>query len=192
MCQEIINHVGCKNYDYEGQEADDLIYAFCRLRRKDRILIISRDGDFQQIPYLFPNVDLFDPMCKEDDVWKVDDADPVDLKCFEGDTGDNIIGYDDIGPVRARQLVLEDDRRTNFFKTHGEEKFLFNRILVDLTLCPYVLQNLSYVDNILRSKTSFDIKKIHEIIIKHKVRGLAGSISSSILPFKFLRSENQN
>lgn len=192
ICQEVITCSGCRNFVYDNQEADDLIYAFCRFKRSDKIIIVSRDSDFQQIPFLFSNVDLYDPMAKDDKIWKTDDVDPVELKCFSGDAGDNIDGYYNIGPVRAKQLAIDAQKRDDFFKTHGDEIYRLNRILIDLSLCPYTLQNITYIDEVLRTRCSFDMKSIHEIIQRHKVRGLAGDLSNSILPFKFLGSENQN
>lgn len=186
ICHAIARAISCRNYELPKQEADDLIYSFCRLRRGDRIIIISSDGDFKQIPYLFNNVDLFNPLHKSREIYPVEELDPVELKAFTGEQGDNIRGYHKVGPVRAKQLVQEDKRRTEFFKVHGLETYLLNRILVDLSLCPYLLGNLCYVDEIFRTEVHYDEKEIRDIIQKYKIRGLAGEISRTLLQFKAL------
>lgn len=186
ICQELAPVINCRNYQSPKQEADDLIFAFCRSKPGQKI-IISSDGDFKQIPYMYSNVDQYSPMNKTHEIYPVEEVDPVEVKCFMGDKlSDNIPGYYLIGEARAKQLVLDADKRDEFFKVHGMGKYLLNRALIDLTLCPYLLDNIRIIDEVMRQKVCFDLKAVRDIIQKYKVKGLSGEINRSILPFKFL------
>jgi len=184
---EILNQSNCANYYRDKQEADDLIYAFCRLNVGSKMLIVSSDGDFKQIPFMMRNIDIYNPLNKNDGLAEINlDVNPVDIKCFSGERSDNIIGYPQIGPKRARILVTDHSRRKKFFAEYGRKTYLFNRILIDLTMCPYLFANLSYVERKMSSELKYDEKAIRDIIQKYKVRGLLGEINRVILPFKFL------
>lgn len=186
ICMKIVESVGGKNYQLPRQEADDLIYAFCRKSCHQKNIIISSDSDFRQIPFTLRNVDLFNPLGKTNDIYKLDELDPTELKCFTGENGDNIKGYYKIGPVRAAQLIVDAKKRIEFFNVHGNETYVRNRALIDLSLCPFLLQNMIYIDEVRSKDTSFDIGKVREIIQKYKVKGLLGEVNKIILPFKFL------
>lgn len=184
--RELINYLNGRNYYQDKQEADDLVYAFSRLHRTGKLLIVSSDKDFRQIPHMYCNVDLFSPMAKDGQVYKPEEIDPVDVKCFMGEKGDNIRGYMKIGEVNAARLAADFKTRVSFFATRGEETYRRNRALVDLTLCPYTLSNIAHIQQVLGTDICYDIKKLIEIIQKYKVRGLMGEINRVLLPFKFL------
>ena len=192
VCQELAPVLNCRNYQRDRQEADDLIFAFCRLNHA-KTVIISSDGDFKQIAYLFSHVDVYNPLAKVDAIYQVDhiEPDPVEIKCFTGEKSDNIRGYFGIGPVKAKQLAIDPVRKLEFFKIHDEEIYLRNRALIDLTLCPYMLHNITYIMEVLAEEPTFDIQRIREIIQKYKVRGLMGEINRILLPFKFIRKQEE-
>lgn len=186
-------YINVRNYYRPRQEADDLIYTFCRLHRTGSLVIVSSDGDFKQIPFMFANVDLFSPMTKEGregQVAKIDgDVDPVEIKCFTGEKTDNILGYSQIGPVRAEELIKDNKKRNTFLDTRGHEIYRRNRALVDLSLCPYMLHNMTYIQEVLSTDVAFDIPKMREVIQTYKVKGLMGEISGVLLPFKFVGNQ---
>jgi 5'-3' exonuclease len=188
ICMELAPFLGCRNYEQRRQEADDLIFAFCRLKH-DRTIIISSDGDFKQIAYLFAHVDVYNPLNKDKgELYKVDhsEPDPVEIKSLTGEVSDNIRGYRGIGPVKARVLATDSVRRVEFFKVHGEEIYLRNRALIDLSLCPFLLHNIAHIHEKLAQKVVFDLPKLREIIQKYKVKGLMGEVNRVLLPFKFM------
>lgn len=184
ICFKIVKRANCRNYVRERQEADDLIYAFCRLHRHQKVLIISSDGDFRQIPYMFNNVDLYNPLTNV--MYQVEDVDPVEMRCFTGEKGDNIRGYFKVGKVTARALSLDFKKRKEFFDIRGMETYLLNRALIDLTLCPFVLHNMKYIQEVVAEDTTFDLEAIKEVIQKYKARGLMSELKRTILPFKFI------
>ena len=186
IIKEISTFANCHNYELPKQEADDLIYAFCFRNRSVKSLIISSDGDFKQIPYLFHNVDLLNPLRKPEKIYQNDEIDPVSVKCLMGEKTDNIDGYEKIGPVRAQQLICDPPRRAKFLLDNGEQLYRRNRALIDLSICPYVLDNYMYVDQIMSELVRFDLKAIQDIIQRYKIRGLSGEISRTILPLKFI------
>ena len=49
VCGVLFKNMCIRQYYRGGMEADDLIYAFCRMNQKDKIVIISSDSDLKQI-----------------------------------------------------------------------------------------------------------------------------------------------
>ena len=182
--KELIVGLGCRSFELEKQECDDLIYAFCKARRNEKIVILSSDGDFMQLPYYFDNVTFFN--LNRQEVHVNDGIDPVELKCFGGENGDNIPGYTGIGPVKAKVLAEDVKKRAEFLEIHGEDTYRRNRALIDLSLCPYTLGNCIYISKMLAEPAKFDMDKITEVIKNRKVSGLSSEISKILLPFKFL------
>jgi 5'-3' exonuclease len=188
ICRAIIAAANCRNYARTRQEADDLIFAFCRHNSGSKILIVSSDSDFKQILWLMRFVDIYNPNNKNGKLADAPDHDPVDLRSLAGERGDNIVGYPKIGPVRAAKLMADPKKRQKLFDDFGKKMYLRNRALIDLTLCPYLLKNISYILKMMSSDIKYDDARIRSIIQKYRVRGLSGEIKRSILPFKFLGS----
>jgi 5'-3' exonuclease len=185
ICKLLLEHLGCRNYEVNRQEADDLIYAFCRLKCHKKILIVSNDGDFKQIAYMFRNITLFNPLGKDNCFYEgVDEIDPVDLRCLTGEVGDNIDGYKQIGPIRAKKLILDDHNRQEFFDARGAEQYMQNRLLIDLSISPYVRDNMLYILKQLSMETKCDLKNVMKIIRENRVSGMLGEMSSSMMTFK--------
>jgi 5'-3' exonuclease len=189
VAKRMIPFLNSRNYYRARQEADDLIYAFCR-QCSQPAMIVSSDSDFRQIPFRHRNISLFNPLGKANQVnichHGDEDIDPTELKSYMGEKSDNIDGYFRIGPVNARKLALDFEKRREFFETYGSETYLRNKALIDLSVCPYILANMAYVNRVLAEEVSFNEKAIRETIIKYKVKGLQGEFTRSLLPFKFL------
>jgi 5'-3' exonuclease len=194
LIQELTPHLGCWSYLKDKQEADDLIYAFCKANLNQKTLIISSDKDFIQIPYMHHNVDCFNPMIKDNQMYRRTEEDPIDIKCFIGEKTDNIKGYFKVGPVTAGALTKDYNKRLKFLEERGWETYMLNRALVDLSLCPYVLSNIQHVQYVLAERPKFDIAQLQQVIQKYKVKGLSAEINNILLPFKFLKKieEPQN
>lgn len=180
----IVPNINCRNYKLNGEEADDLIYAFCKKKSPEKIIIISSDGDFRQIPFFYKNVDLYHP--NADNIHPMEEINPIEIKCFMGEKGDNIPGYNKIGPVNAKNLVIDSSLRRKFFIKNGCETYLRNAKLIDLSLNPSLLENCLTVDILSSKKIKFDIEVLKEIIKDKKINGLSSEISRSILGFKFI------
>ncbi len=188
---ELSKHINCRSYYKETQEADDLIYAFCRQYKRDKSLIVSSDGDFKQIPFLFNTVDLHNPLSKKHLIIPVEDVDPVDIKCFMGEDTDNITGYPKVGPVTARELSLNPTMRASFFSQHDDNIYIRNRKITDLSVAPNTIDNCMYINQVMAEQVSFDVKGIYQTIQKFKIAGLSGEINKTLLPFKFLKQEEK-
>lgn len=175
-----------RSYFIEKQEADDLIYAFCRMHCRQHVVIVSSDGDFKQIIHQYPSVVLYNPLSKEGQAYVPDGVDPVTIKCFSGESGDNISGYHLVGPVKARQLAENPQRRLEFFKDHDASVYARNRALIDLSVCPYLLQNMLYVDEVLGLPVKYDYNQLQKIVLERKIRGLAGELNQLVGPYASL------
>ena len=130
---------------------------------------------------------------------EVPDLDPVILKCFVGDKSDNIYGYYRIGPVKARVLVEDAQARHEFFQSDkarakvgddielvGDERFKRNLLLIDLSLCPHLLDNMMHISRRQFKPVKFDLSTVRDLISKYKLRGVTADISRYVGPFKKL------
>ena len=200
VCTFLFRNMGIKQYYRDNMEADDLIYAFCKINSPDDIAIASSDTDLLQIPYRYPNVKVHSHLSKEKLLFEeVPEVDPVILKCFVGDKSDNLPGYYRVGPVKAKVLTEDIEERDKFFKSDkavakvdgeikrvGVDRFKKNLLMIDLSLCPHLLDNMMHVSRRQFKPIKFDLKAIRELISKYKLRGVTADISRYIAPFKKL------
>ena len=186
VIEKLVKVCACRTYFNPKQEADDLIYAYCRQNIGDKIIIVSSDGDFRQLVFSFRNVDLYNPLGKSSRLYEIEKTNPIELKCFTGEKGDNISGYRGIGPVKGKMLVIDSEARNTFFKNYGTGIYIRNKILIDLSLCPYVLRNMKCIMKGTMTPVVYDISEAIKIIQKYKVKGMMGEISSSLTVFRGL------
>lgn len=96
---------------FSGVEADDISAYICNRYAKNRhIWLISSDKDWDLL--VGPNVSRFSYATRKEttlDNWHehydYNPEDHISIKCLMGDTGDNILGVDKVGPARAKELV---------------------------------------------------------------------------------------
>lgn len=96
---------------FSGVEADDISAYICNRYAKNRhIWLISSDKDWDLL--VGPNVSRFSYVTRKEttlDNWHehydYNPEDHISIKCLMGDTGDNILGVDKVGPARAKELV---------------------------------------------------------------------------------------
>lgn len=202
-CISLFKEMGFRQYYRSKQEADDLIYAFCRMNLSDEIIIVSSDGDLKQIPYRFRNVKVHNPLSKNRQIEPIPEVDPVIYKALTGDKSDNIEGYYLIGEVKATAMCKDHPALQEFLgsdkaiiKINGEKKivnekrFIDNLKIIDLGLCPELMQNMLYIIKTQSKPTSFNLAKIKRIVVKRKLRGVLGEIHRYISPFKKLGENN--
>jgi 5'-3' exonuclease len=200
ICTQMFKNMGFRQYYCAEQEADDLIYAFCKLNSRDPIVIISSDKDLLQISYHYPYVKIHSHLSKSTGYFElVPTSDPVIQKCLTGDKSDNIDGYYRVGPVTANVLTESAKARNEFFESDralakveghiqvvGYKKFKENLLLVDLSLNPYLLDNVMYISERQFQEIRFDLDKIRQLISKYKLRGVTADMSRYVGPFKKL------
>ncbi len=201
----LFNNMGIRQYYRSMMEADDLIYAFCKLNPKESSVIVSSDSDLTQISYCFKNVSVYHPSKKRDKIEPRPKNDPVIQKCLIGDKSDNIAGYHRVGKITASRLTENTEKLHEFFLSEkaivqdrssgqrvlvGPKRFLENLQLIDLSLCPYLLDNLEYVLGKQFKPVKFDLKAVRNLISKYKLRGVTADIPRYISPFKKLVRES--
>jgi DNA polymerase I len=200
VCISMFKNMGIHQYYKETMEADDLIYAFCKIDRSSQIIIVSSDSDLKQIPYNFSNVKIHHPLVKDRMFEEIPQTDPVMHKCLVGDKSDNISGYYLIGDIKAALLVENRHKQKEFFESDktvtqkegspvGIKRLIDNYKLIDLSLCPYVLDNMEYILSRQFKPVKFNLKKIKDLISKYKLKGVTSSISRYVSPFKKLTEE---
>jgi len=183
IAQALIPEMGIRMYSREGMEADDLIYAFVQtLSYKETATIVSSDSDFVQLEK--GSVHVFNPM----HTGHKEDRYTLLMKCLMGDKTDNVPGYTGIGPKKAAKLCDSNSDLKAFLKTRGLTILLRNRDLIDLTRCPFVKDNVQYVESVRSTKPVFDGQAIESIAMRLKVRGLIAEFHRCILPFKSMKA----
>ena len=201
---QLFKNINLKQYYRAEQEADDLIYAFCKLNSDDDIVIISSDKDLLQIPYYFSKVKIHSHLSKSENYFEeTPKINPIIQKCLVGDKSDNIDGYYRVGPVKATLLTENSKERHDFFNSGkaiakvdgnievvGDERFKENLRLVDLSLNPYLLDNMMYISSRQFQKIRFDLNQVRRLISKYKLRGMTADISRYISPFKKLEESD--
>lgn len=127
--------------NYEG---DDFLALLALKNKRNKILIVSSDKDFNQL--ISKRITIFNPNkdervnlrnCKE--LFGYEPSETADYLSLVGDTSDDIPGFKGIGPVKARQFLdkfstIEDSFGTGYWKDEKEAKELWlrNKLLIDL------------------------------------------------------------
>jgi 5'-3' exonuclease len=195
---KVLQNLNVRQYFRDGQEADDLIYAFAYNNPRDEQLVISSDGDFKQLLYRFNHVKLFNPFTR--DLVEKPERDPVLVKAFTGDASDNIPGYYQIGKARVKPLIDDLRARHEFLNSEkalvsenghqshvGNTLFERNRQLIDLSLSPQLNDNINYIEKKQVSSVNYNLDKIGIMSQEYKLRGLMADTGNLLLPFKNLQ-----
>ena len=161
--------MGCRQFGKDCMEADDLIYAVCKVMAPSPIVICSSDSDYKQIVFRMPHVQCFEPM--RETFLESCDYDPVIQKALCGDKSDVVDGYVGIGPVKSTAMAKSSKDRAEFLAKAGIKLFVRNMLLVDLSLCPDLLKNQLYVQRVLDTKPVFDKNQLFDLARKYKVSG---------------------
>ena len=192
----VCKSLGFRQYYREGQEADDLIYAFCRSTNEPTV-VISSDSDLRQIPYNMGHATLYNPLSKErKQTGQVVlegklPYDPAIYKALVGDKSDNVEGYYGIGPVKGKALTQDLAARMEYLKsaiTEGKEpadgsKYRRNRLLIDLSLNPHLLDNLMYCEKQFANKPHFTYKDVIVKLRDMDVKGVINDADKYVIPF---------
>lgn len=183
IARDMLPNIGVRLYRRDGQEADDLLYAACKVApRSSEIVVVSSDKDMQQLPWHMPNVKCFSP--DANDYMKECDIDPALIKALMGDKSDNIDGYDQIGPKRSNNLMINQQMLVEHLIKHDDLIFKRNLVLVDVTMNPAVVNNVVYVLKTMNDVVKYDSKEVMNCIIKYSITGLLQDIQRMLTPFK--------
>lgn len=175
--QKTLDHIR-ENTDYpviqfKGTEADDIAAYICSLQDKlpvDQIWLVSSDKDWDLL--VSDKVSRFSYITRKEvtaNNWHTHydftQDEYISIKCLMGDTGDNVMGIEGIGPKRAHQLVQEYGTALDIVAAlpinsklkyvqalnKGGDRIMLNYQLMDLvTFCHDALgDNTKQIDNIL-------------------------------------------
>lgn len=184
-----------KSTNYEGD--DFLAKLALDKAKKDKVIIISSDKDFNQL-LTDSNIKIWNPRkenyvtastCKE--LFGYDPEETVPYLCMVGDTSDDIPGIKGIGPVKARK-ILDEARGLDFYfwdyiKTWSKEnkKIMYrNRKLIDLR---FFINTFNKVDIPIKTYKSSELKlmKFKEICITYTLNSFM--TNEFIKPFKLMK-----
>lgn len=158
---------------FKQTEADDICAYICSLQHKlplDHIWLVSSDKDYDLL--VSDKVSRFSYVTRKEvtaNNWHTHydftQEEYISIKCLMGDTGDNVLGVEGIGPKRAHQLVQEYGTALDIVAAlpipsklkyvqalnQSGDRIMLNYQLMDLvTFCHDALgENTKQIDNIL-------------------------------------------
>jgi hypothetical protein len=166
-----------KVIDIEGAEADDIIGVLTQHYTKDKVLIISSDGDFKQLQAIY-DVKQYNPILKK---FVVSENPVMELKekIIKGDKGDgipNVLSPADcfVRDLRQKpitQKILDKLMSESYLEQDETTKanFVRNSTLIDLTFTPKEIK-----EKIINSyEETKPVKgKLLNYFIEHKLKNL--------------------
>lgn len=180
---EMFEHLNVRQFKKDRMEADDLIYAACRVQCTKDIVVCSSDTDMLQLLYIVPKAKIFNP----DKGGLITEAahNPVWHKALVGDKSDKIPGYDGIGPKTAAKILDDPSKFHALMEERGKETMVRNLKLIDLSMSPYTLQNQIYVGKALAAKVQYDKAELTRLAAHHKL-GMVYDMAELTAPFRNL------
>jgi 5'-3' exonuclease len=151
-------------------EADDIVSVLCRKYPNDEKVIITTDGDYNQL-LLVPNTKIYNPTKgSEVKMGRADVIRGLETKILTGDKSDNIKSVEvRLGPKTAEKLIDSGELEMRLL---NEEKFReayeLNKSLIDMNKIP---QNI--VDPILEEDEKYEVScgdKILEYLKDNKLK----------------------
>lgn len=181
--KNIFRYMNIRQYSKKYMEADDLIYATINILYPKKSVIISTDSDMTQIIYKYHNVILYNSSTASE----IDrpEHDPVMLKILKGDKADTIEGFRGIGDKKA--IALLESNEVYKFSRDNKSEFYTNMALVDLSVCPYLLNNKLYCMKILASNIDYQHSEIINIAKEVNSYDLVGEYNQHAPYFKDLK-----
>jgi len=170
IAKELFAVLGMRQYEAPRMEADDLIYAAASVMYPQKMVIVSSDSDMIQIPYRYHNCVVFNPHHNREEALPV--CCPCLVKALAGDTSDNIEGYYGIGPVKGANMAKSPKALHDYVTTHGRKKLNVNLLLIDLSVCPYLLPNKVTIMKGMVKPVVFDKPSIMGLVEKYKINGI--------------------
>lgn len=184
VAREFFNHMNVYQFSKHKMEADDLIFAACKIQCRCPIVIASTDADMLQIPYLIHTVKVYNP--EKNIEIDTPEHSPTIVKSLMGDKSDMIPGYFKVGIKTAQKLTEDPQLLREFLDKNGSKTYFKNMLLVDLSLCPYLMHNLVYVQKVLAQKPKFDRAALLEMQKSMRISGLMSESSELFSPFRAL------
>jgi len=178
--QELKDNFPYKVIDVDGAEADDIIGTLVpEYAQKEKILILSSDGDFLQLQK-FPSVKQFNPSLKK----FIKSENPIlelKEKIIRGDTGDgipNVLSPGDcfVREVKQRSITkgildkLLNEQYDNWEDETARTGFSRNQVLIDLSFIPDdIKQNIINTFNETKPASK---SKMLNYFIEYKLKNL--------------------
>lgn len=172
---------GFKQYEYKYQEADDLIYSYCKLHTDRDIIVVSSDSDLIQIPFHMDHVSVLNPL--KNKIMDVPELDPVLIKCLKGDVSDNIQGFKGIGPVKAKKMALDEEKLKSFLDEGDGSRWKYYKIynkIICLNNNPFMKMNDKYVMEVSESPVNtYRQKLVNEAVRYSKIPTLLDDVRNT-------------
>ena len=181
----MFEYMNIRQFRKDRMEADDLIYAACRAQCVYDLVVVSSDGDMQQLLYITPKIRIYNPDTRT--TMTVDNANmqnPVWYKALKGDVSDKIPGYDGIGPKTADKILKDPKKLAILLDQKGKDTLVRNLKLIDLSMSPYTIINQLYIYQVLATSVLYDKERIRSLCDVYHI--FMYELVDSLTPFKGL------
>lgn len=182
ICKKLFYYSGIIQIIKKGMEADDLIWMFTFLFKRD-VIIVSNDKDFLQLVNDTSNIKVLRPvedkLMSESDVLESIGVKPKLIPYYlaiVGDKSDNVSGVYNYGRKKALSILRTDKplNRNYFLSVFNKDEykqFVFSYRLVKLGYkCKldfeYKMKNKISIGNVTKILKDLNIKKFSPIEIK--------------------------
>ena len=168
-------------------EADDLIYNICDIFQEHSIKVISGDSDFIQLPQKFKNTKVWNPRTKK--YYIIPKYDYVTYKSIVGDSSDCVSGLYMFGPKKAEKALAN-----NLVNLTDQQilKINKNKIIIDLSLNPFIEKNKQIVNQVLSSsKINLSLENIKKEFFRLKIKSFLFKWDNVVEILKQLKKESK-
>lgn len=172
-------------------EADDLIAGFVQNNPDDTHIIVSADGDMLQL-LKHENVSIIDPATGKEKTledWEFDAKYFMFLKCFRGDSGDNVqSAYPRLRETKIKDAYTDEFKRLNLMDHVWQDQnkvqykvgdlFKENKLLMDLECQPDNIRQLinETIEHGVNNTGQFNYFKFLNFCGKYSLSKIAGSV----------------
>lgn len=181
----LFSNMNIRQYYRDKMESDDLIYAAVTILHPGKSIVVSTDGDMMQIPFLYSSATVYNPIKMQEA--KLPKHNPVFTKSLIGDKSDIIDGYRGIGPKKCEALLDDQRKLQEFLDREGREIYVRNLSLIDLSVCPNLLDNKTYIQRNMAKPVKYDRQEVLNMISKYKLIGLDIELNNIMPHFMNLR-----
>lgn len=168
---KLLTCLGVKIVQIPKREADDVIWLLTkRLKRKNQVVILSSDKDFNQL--ISESVSIYNPKAGKRITHKncfgetgYEPHQCVDWLIMDGDASDNIKGLTGVGPAKIKDFFTKFDSIKEYLISSKEEVKSFPRHMLE----PVFLRNRVLIDIRLFTQRYFDKSELFIRVPKQKI-----------------------
>lgn len=215
ILHNMLGMVGVKSLKIAGQEADDVIYSWISVAKKERteednkFIIVSTDEDFLQL--IDDEVNIYSPVKKVfytrgsfSAAYGMHPEQFISYKVLKGDSSDNIPGIQGIGDITSKKLVnqygnlngilshpqelLKSKVTSRIFTKEGLETLDRNNKLINLIDYVDISETKKQIEEAMAMQPSVDDTEARKFLMEYQLSSLLIKYKEWIRLFKSVNS----